>query len=82
MKLYEINAEIQRLADLLEVDEETGEVLCDIDAVYKEIDALQLEKKSVLEYLAKLVLNIRAESSAVKAEEQRLKERRTRLAKK
>ena len=82
MKLYEINAEIQRLADLLEVDEETGEVLCDIDAVYKEIDALQLEKKSVLEYLAKLVLNIRAKSSAVKAEEQRLKERRTRLAKK
>lgn len=44
MKLYEINAEIQRLADMMEVDEETGEVLCDLDAVYKEIDELQLEK--------------------------------------
>lgn len=39
-------------------------------------------ERSILEYLAKLVLNIRAEIAAVKTEEQRLKARRDRLSKK
>ena len=82
MKLYEINAEILRLMDLIEIDEETGEFLCDIDAICNAIDALQLERHSVLEYLAKIVLNIRAEATAVKAEEQRLKSRRDVLTRK
>ncbi len=82
MKLYEINAEILRLTDQIEFDEETGEILCDIDAIYDAIGALQMEKKSILEYLAKIVLNLRAEAAAVKTEEQRLKERRDRLTKK
>jgi len=82
MKLYEINAEILRLTDQIEFDEETGEILCDIDAIYDEIGALQMEKKSILEYLAKIVLNLRTEAAAVKSEEQRLKERRDRLTKK
>lgn len=82
MKLYEINAEILRLTDQIEFDEETGEILCDIDAIYDAIGALQMEKKSILEYLAKIVLNLRAEATAVKSEEQRLKERRDRLTKK
>ena len=82
MKLYEINAEILRLTDQIEFDEETGEILCDIDAIYDEIGALQMEKKSILEYLAKIVLNLRAKAAAVKSEEQRLKERRDRLTKK
>lgn len=82
MKLYEINAEILRLTDQIEFDEETGEILCDIDAIYDAIGALQMEKKSILEYLAKIVLNLRAEAAAVKTEEQRLKARRERLAKK
>ena len=47
-----------------------------------QIQSLQMEKKSILEYLAKLVLNIRAEAAAAKTEEQRLKARRDRLAKK
>ena len=74
MKLYEINAEILRLTDQSEFDEETGEILCDIDAIYDVIGALQMEKKSVLEYLAKIVLNLCAEAATVKTEEQRLKE--------
>ncbi len=82
MKLYEINEEIVRLTEQITVDEETGEVLCDLDGICKEIGALQMEKKSILEYLAKLVLNIRAETAALKAEESRLKERRYRLEKK
>lgn len=82
MKLYEINAEILRLTDQIEFDEETGEILCDIDAIYDAIGALQMEKKSILEYLAKIVLNLRAEAAAVKIEEQRLKERREKLSKK
>ena len=79
MHLYEINEEIRRLTERIEFDENTGEVLCDIDAVCAEIDALQMEKKSILEYLAKVVLNIRAEAAALKSEEVRLRERRTKL---
>ena len=82
MKLYEINSEILRLTDQIAFDEETGEILCDIDAIYDEIGKLQMERKSILEYLAKLILNLRAEAVSLKAEEQRLKARRDRLGKK
>lgn len=82
MKLYEINAEILRLTDAIKFDEETGESLGDADELFTQIQSLQMEKKSILEYLAKLVLNIRAEAAAAKTEEQRLKARRDRLAKK
>ncbi|WP_329886455.1 siphovirus Gp157 family protein [Pseudoramibacter sp. HA2172] len=82
MKLYEINEEILRLTDQIEVDEETGEILCDIDSIEQQIDSLQMERHSILTYLAKLVLNLRSESASLKAEEQRLKARRDRLLKK
>lgn len=82
MKLYEINAEILRLTDQIEVDEETGEILCDMEEITAAMNGLQMEKKSILEYLAKIVLNLRSEESALKVEEQRLKARRERLAKK
>lgn len=82
MKLYAINAEILRLMDAIEFDPETGEVLCDTDTLYAQIHSLQMERQSILEYLAKLVINLRAEAAAVKAEEQRLKARRDRLARK
>ncbi|MBR4765377.1 MAG: siphovirus Gp157 family protein [Clostridia bacterium] len=82
MKLYEINEEIIRLTEQISVDEETGEVLCDLDGICRQIDSLQMERKSILEYLAKLVLNIRSETAALKAEEVRLKDRRSRLEKK
>lgn len=80
MKLYEINAEIQRLADQIDFDPETGEILMDADAIFEEIGKLKLERQSILEYLAKLVINTRAEIEAVKAEEARLKDRRIRLS--
>ena len=82
MKLYEINEEILRLTDQISVDEETGEILCDMDAITAGIEALQMERRSILEYLAKLVLNLRSEAAAVKAEETRLRDRRSRLEKK
>lgn len=82
MKLYEINEAIERLADQLTVDEETGEICCDFEKICADIESLKMEKKSVLEYLAKLVLNIRSESAAIKAEEARLHDRRTGLEKK
>ena len=82
MKLYEINEEILRLTDQIAVDEETGEISGDVDVVCAEINALQMERRSILEYLAKLVLNLRSEAAAVKAEETRLRDRRFRLEKK
>ena len=82
MKLYEINEEILRLIDQIEVDEETGEVKEGTEEIMKNLDALELQKKSILEYLAKLVMNIRAEAAAIKAEEIRLRNRRYRMEKK
>ena len=82
MKLYEINEDILRLTDQIAVDEETGEILCDLDAICAGIDALQMERRSILEYLAKLALNLRSESAALKAEEARLRDRRAGLEKK
>lgn len=82
MHLYEINGEIARLTDEIEFDSQTGEILCDIEAIEQQIMSLQMEKKSILTWLAKLVLNLRSESAAIKAEEARLRERRERLDKK
>ena len=58
MKLYEINEEILRLTDQISVDEETGEILCDMDAITAGIEALQMERRSILEYLAKESIQI------------------------
>lgn len=82
MYLYEINAEILRLTNEIVFDEETSEILCDIDAIEQQIMALQMEKKPILIWLAKLVLNTRSEAAAIKAEESRLKKRREHLKKK
>lgn len=82
MKLYEINEEIQRLSDQIQFDEATGELLGDADELLKQLDALQLERDSVLTWVAKLILNLRSEAAALKAEEARLKARRERLIRK
>ena len=82
MMLYEINLLINQLADQIEIDEETGEILCDFDAIMEQINALDMERHSILEYLAKLVLNYRAEATAMKGEEERLKKRRSYYEKK
>lgn len=82
MKLYEINNQIALLVDQLDIDYETGEIGENYDAVMEQIHALDMQRQSVLEYLAKIVLNTRAEAAALKAEEQRLKERREALSRK
>ena len=80
MKLYEINSELIDLLDRLEPDPETGEVPADYEEIISEINALALRKEEILQYLAKLALNYRAETAALKAEEARLKERRDTLS--
>lgn len=79
MKLYELNDEIQRLFWLLEPDPETGEIPDNEEELITELHELQMERSRVMEYLAKLVLNSRAEQNALKTEEQRLRDRRCKL---
>ena len=79
MKLYEINERLDELLSRLTVDNETGEVSDEQFDLMADIDALQMEKQSLLEYLAKKVLNLRADQTAIKTEEDRLKKRRERL---
>lgn len=80
--LYEINMMITQLADQIEIDEDTGEVLCDLDAIMEQIADLQMKRSDILEYLAKLALNYRAEVASLKGEEERLKKRRSFFEKK
>ena len=80
MKLYEVNQAIEGIFELL-VDPETGELLPD-ENLLMQLDALQMERSRILEYLAKLVLNTRSQMTALKEEEKRLKERRATLERK
>jgi len=79
MKLYEVNEAIQSLLLQLEPDPETGEIPMDDDAIIAELNGLQMERSRILEYLAKLTLNTRAEAAALKDEEKRLRDRRASL---
>ncbi|MCD8299569.1 MAG: siphovirus Gp157 family protein [Clostridiales bacterium] len=81
MKLYEVNQAIEEIFDQM-VDVETGEVISDSEELMGQLDALQMERQRILEYLAKLALNTRAEENSLKEEETRLRERRVRLSKK
>jgi hypothetical protein len=74
MKLYEVNQAIEGIFEIL-VNPETGEILPD-ETLLAQLDALQMERSRILEYLAKLVLNTKSQISAIKEEEQRLRERR------
>ena len=76
MRLYEVNQEIQRLLLLIEPDPETGVIPDNCDEILEQLNALTMKRSDILEYLAKVVLDIRADISALKAEEKRLKERR------
>ena len=82
MKLYEINAAISQLVDQLEIDEESGEVSNNTEAILEQLNSLNMERQSILQYLAKIVLNTRSEAAMLKAEEQRLKARRDALSRK
>ena len=74
MKLYEVNQAIEGIFEIL-VNPETGEILPD-ETLLAQLDALQMARSRILEYLAKLVLNTKSQISAIKEEEQRLRERR------
>lgn len=80
MKLYEVNQAIEGIFSLL-VNPETGEVIPD-EALLAQLESLQMERSRILEYLAKLVLNTRAQVAGLKEEEKRLKERRAMLERK
>lgn len=79
MKLYEINNAIETLVSSLSVDPETGEIPADADDIIAQLDALNMERSAVLEYLAKIVLNLRSNQLELKAEEARLKSRREQM---
>ena len=79
MKLYEVDSEILRLLCLLEPDPETGEIPENEEQLLTELNGLQMEREHILEYLAKVVLNNRAEQAMLKIEEARLYERRKKL---
>ena len=76
MTLYKINEQLDELLSRLTVDSETGEVGDEQFDLMAEIDALEMEKREIIEYLAKKVLNLRSDEAALKAEEERLKKRR------
>ena len=73
MTIWEIDREIEKLVN--SVDEETGEVMFDVDA----LDALQMEREQKIENLALAVKNMTAEAKAIKAEEESLTTRRKAL---
>ena len=82
MKLYEVNAAIQSALDRLDFDPETGEIGENTEAVLEELDALEMERDRILEYIAMVALNIRSDAAALKAEEDRLSKRRKALERK
>lgn len=82
MKLYEVNIAIQQALDRLDFDPETGEIGENTEEVLKELDALEMERDRILEYVAKVALNIRSDAAALKAEEERLSKRRKALERK
>jgi hypothetical protein len=89
MKLWEINVEIDRILNRVEwdidagafVDPDTGEIMTseELDA---ELDRLDMNRDEILQYLAKKVLNIRAEIAGLKPEITRLQEMKKKREKK
>lgn len=75
MKLYEIDNQIQALLDGMGVDEATGEVVLDVEA----LAALQLERQTKLEGIALYIKDITAFADDIRAEEKALAERRKAL---
>ena len=71
MTIYEIDKAIEDLI-LGGIDEETGELLTDTDA----LEALQMERDRKVENLALAFKNLSAEAEAIRAEELNLQKRR------
>jgi uncharacterized protein (DUF3084 family) len=74
VSLYTINAELSELLERgFEIDEETGELIEDIE---DKLASLQMAEQDKLENIALYIKNLSAESAAIKAEEKSLAERR------
>ena len=73
MKIWEINQALEALLE--QVDPETGELTCDLDA----LEALTIERDEKLEGLALYCKNLTAEAEAIRNEEKALAERRKAL---
>ena len=73
MKLYEIDRALEEALE--QVDEETGEVLFDPEA----LEALLMERERKLEGMALAWKNLTAEAAAIRVEEKALVERRQKL---
>ncbi len=82
MKLYEVNQQIEALLNQLEPDPETGEIPSNEDEIIAQINALALKREDILQYLAKLALNTKADVLSLKEEEKRLHSRRQRMEQK
>lgn len=82
MELYEVNMAIQSALDRLDFDPETGEIGENTEAVLRELDSLEMECDRILEYVAKVALNIRSDVAALKVEIDRLSKRRKALERK
>ena len=81
MKLYDINQQLETLILALEPDPETGEIPANEEDILAQINSLAMERMDILQYLAKLALNAKADIASLKEEEKRLKDRRQRLEK-
>ncbi len=84
MKLYQVNKQLEKLILQLEPDPESEETPSDEkgineDEIIAQIHALRMQREDMLQHLARLVLNGRAEAAALKTEEARLKKRRDAL---
>lgn len=73
MKLYEINAQLEALLE--QVDQETGELCCDLE----QLEALAMARDEKLENLALYIKNADAEAKAIRDEEKALADRRRSL---
>lgn len=72
MKLYKTNQMIEELVAALQPDPETGELPENTDELIEQINNLQADKDEILNWMAKEVLNIRANFAGIKAEQERL----------
>ena len=72
MKIFEIDAEIERLSEHL-IDEETGEIN---EEILAQIDQLEMDRKTKLDNVGCLIKDCMAEAEAIDGEMKALKKRR------
>lgn len=75
MTLYELSDKLKELESKLEncVDEETGEIVYDIDALIAEYDEVAEDKKEKVRNIVALIVNKNADIQAYKQEAERFK---------